>query len=183
VSTIALWILVIFETGLLLLLLRSLGELRQNGLLSSQDPQKSNLVVGERAPTFVTTDQNGTSVDSNAFQGKRCILAFVSPGCSACTGTITAIKTVMQDHNDLVVLLIGGPNNHRNKDYLRSQNIQLPILKGASELTTDLYHIHAYPSIFILDEEGLIRAKGVVNRYEDLQDLLSTAFSTIEVAH
>jgi methylamine dehydrogenase accessory protein MauD len=173
----------LFETGLLLLLLRSLGELRQKGLLSNQGPQKLNLAVGERAPTFVTTDQDDKSVGIDESQGKRRILAFVSPGCSACTGTIIAIKTVMHYHNDLVVLLIGGPNNHRNKDYLLSQNLQLPILIGRSELTTDLYHIHAYPTVFVLDEEGFIRAKGVVNRYEDLQDLLNTAFSIVEVTH
>ena len=50
-------ILVVFETVLLMLLLRALGQLRQQGAISSSGAiQSGGLDIGEKAPSFIATN-------------------------------------------------------------------------------------------------------------------------------
>ncbi len=85
VSIIALWVLVLFETVLLVLLLRALGQIKQQGGVSGNQVQASGeggLSPGKKAPSFTATDYEGRVVRLDDFQGQRRILAFILPGCS-----------------------------------------------------------------------------------------------------
>ncbi|MGH2494179.1 MAG: peroxiredoxin family protein [Ktedonobacteraceae bacterium] len=183
---IALWALVLFETGLLLLLLRALGELKQHGILS---PAKSlepadiwGLPVGEHAPLFTVTDQNGKSVRLEDFQGRRRILAFVLPGCSSCDDTIHILHAFSLTDSSILVLVIGGSDRDLNNAYA-GEEAQLPVLTPVPGFSGELYRLRSVPFVFILDEAGIIRAKGVVQEIEQLQRLLMAAFPSVPVSY
>ncbi len=185
ISIIALWVLVLVETGLLLLLLRALGELKQQGkLLATQTPsfEMGGLDVGEQAPSFVAIDDDGTPVNLEDFSGRRRVLAFVSPGCPACGGAIEALNAVVREERDLVVLVLGGPDRERNRAYAAEHKAQMPIHTPTADVK-QAYRVQGVPFVFILDEAGLIRAKGPVNATEHVQNLLRTAFVQPSVVH
>ncbi|MGH2493356.1 MAG: peroxiredoxin family protein [Ktedonobacteraceae bacterium] len=177
ISIIALWVLVLIETTLLVLLLRALGELKQGSAFSPHDvSQLTGLEVGVQAPSFVASRDNGDAVRLESFRGRRCILAFVSPDCSACAGTIEAIHRVQQEERDLAVLVVGGSDVQKNERYAREHQAQMPIWTAPLSLAMEVYRLPGVPFVFVLDAGGVIRAKGTVNQKEQLQVLVTTAF-------
>ena len=181
VSSIALWILVLFETGLLLLLLRALGELRQRGTFSPrgdmESPETWGLAIGEQAPSFLATDQDGKAVRLDDFQGQRRVLAFILPGCSSCTDTMKALNTFVRNEGDAPVLVIGGSDRELNQAYAVEHDAEMSILTPALGFDGERFRIRGVPFIFVLDEAGVIRAKGAVYGIEQLQELLTKAFA------
>lgn len=186
VSTVALWILVLVETVLLLRLLHLLGDLREQGVLSPAThqpvPSIGGLEVGEQAPSFAATDYAGGIVELEDFQGQQCILAFISPDCSACAGATEALRTLTRDERNLKVLLIGDINGEANRLYAAEHNIQIPILTPPPDLAKKVYQIQGVPFVFVIDTAGIIRAKGIVNQREQLQSLLRDAFTPLPVS-
>lgn len=167
--------LVLFETGLLLLLLRALGKLRQQGLLPS-DNQMEGLNVGEQAPLFTALDHEGKSVSLNDFQGQRRILVFIAPGCPACSLAIEMLNNFLASDKDIVVLVLGATDHHLNRSYAVEQGALMNILAPESSKLKDIYRIPIFPFAYLLDEAGVIRARGFFTYREHLQSLLNDAF-------
>ena len=188
VMIVALWIAVLVETGLLLALLRSLGQLRRLGIPANQDylaplpPTNGGLMPGEAAPDFAAVDPDGRQIALSDFAGKRRLVAFVSPGCSVCTSFMQALNEVIHSEPDLAVLVMGTGDREVNRGYGQEQRTQAPILASMSESVSDLCRVRSMPYVFALDEEGVVRGAGIVNRKEHLQGLLLNAFPSPEPA-
>jgi peroxiredoxin len=188
VSIIALWVLVLFETVLLLLLLRALGQLRQQGTfprnqkLSSESQEEWGLALGELAPSFVVLDSDNRAFKTNDFQGQNRILAFILPGCSSCSNTVKALNTFLLSNHDITILVIGSSDINLNLAYAAEQDAKFSVLAPASGFDGELYRIRGVPFVFVLDELGIVRAKGAVNDFEQLQHLVTEAFTSLPVS-
>ena len=185
VSIIALWIVVIIETVLLLLLLRALGALRQKGGFSSEirqrTPDDDGLPLGEQAPSFTAMEYDGNMVKMEQFRSPR-ILTFVLPGCSACIGAIEALNAIIENEPTLTVMVLGSPDREANRTFAIECGAHMPILAPTSSLLAkETYQLQGFPFVFVLDEEGRILAKGVVNSNEHVQELLTSAFASVTV--
>jgi methylamine dehydrogenase accessory protein MauD len=184
VSIIALWALVLFETVLLLLLLRGLGELRERIKVSGNQEQpfaNRGLALGTQAPPFVVQNHEGYAVKLEDLQGRWRILAFVSPGCPACESTIETLNAFIQERTDLEVLVVGGVDRLSNRTLATERNAKMPILTPPPNLAKDIYLVQGIPFVYILDEKGIICAKGVVNAPEHLQQLLISANAPVVI--
>ena len=185
VSMIALWVLVLIETGLLLLLLRALGQLRQQGTLSTKDTPSIatwGLNVGEPAPSFTAIDQYGKRISFADFSGQKRILAFISPNCSVCAGAIEAMNGIIEQERGIAVIAVGDIDRERNNVYAAEYQARMPVLTPAFTAEKDLYRVQGIPFVFAIDEAGIIRAKGVVNERGSLRELLASAFAPVPVA-
>ncbi len=179
------WLLVLFETALLLLLLRGLGELRERIIASNTRVQPftdRGLALGIQAPAFVALDHEGHPIRLEDSQGQWRILAFVSLGCPACAGAIQALNVLHQSKQGVVILVVGGPDSKLNHAYAVEHEALMPILTPTADFDRSLYLVQGLPFIFVLDEGGVIRAKGVVNQLEDLQALLSNALVPVVIS-
>ncbi len=183
-SYIVLWALVIFETVLLVLLLRAFGEIRQKGTPAPTSdatyPDIGGLAVGQIAPPFLATNDEGEFVRLEDFKGRRLALAFISPGCSACAGAIKVLNEMMQEEKDYTFVAIGGENDELNKAYAVEHTAQMPVLTPQSNFERDEYQTPMIPFVFLIDETGLIRARGAVNHRGHLQSLLKMASATVD---
>lgn len=141
--------------------------------------------IGKPAPLFSALDQYHNTVQLDNFQGQQCLLAFVAPGCPACPGALTALKEVLQNVRDLVVLVIGGDDLERNQAYASEQEVTVPFLTPAPDMVEKLYHIQSFPIMLIIDERGVIRAKDVVNNSGHLRELLKkgSVLSSAEIGN
>jgi peroxiredoxin len=177
-------VLVIIETVLLLLLLRVLGELRLKGVSpahqSVQYSDLGGLAVGEQAPSFAARDQTGKEVKLEDVQGYR-MLVFLEPGCSACEGAITALNTLMRERPEFTVFAIGGLEQKLNLAYAVEHNAHMPIFTPDFDVGEKLYRVPMVPFDFILDETGLIRARGGVNHFGHIKELLIDASGALSV--
>jgi peroxiredoxin len=131
--------------------------------------------TGEQAPPFEALDQEKKKIRLDDFWGKRLVLAFIIPGCPACPGTLKALNQVLQDQQNLVGLVVGGPDFEINKNYIKKHHIHFPFLTPYPDLAQKLYQVNTFPTVFIIDESGIIRARGLANRREHLQILLKVA--------
>lgn len=185
IVVVVLGVLEIFETGLLLFLLRGLGKMKQQGVFSISKAQPfdpGGLNVGEKAPSFVAVNQDGQTVRLEDVQGRRSILAFVSPGCTPCATTIEVLHTFLQEGRDIVVLVVGSVNREQNDAYAVEHHAQIPVLTPDADVNT-AYQVQIKPFVFVLDEDGIVRAKGGMNDREHLEALLMKAFPTQTVPH
>jgi len=172
VSQIALWAIVLLETVLLLLLLRALGELKQNIESSKQPAGIGGLDIGTHAPLFSSVDQNNNIFRLEDTLGKRLILAFLLPGCPACVDTIGALHTLQQEDPHAVILVVGSADTKSNQKYAFEQELLFPILTPDESDLQKKYQVIAYPLVLVLDEQGIIRAKDVAVNYQRLKMLI-----------
>ena len=73
------------------------------------------------------------------------------------------------------MLVIGGVAKAANDAYALEQSAMMPILTPDATLAKEIYLVQEVPFVYILDESAIIRAKGVVNGLEHLQQLLVSA--------
>lgn len=180
IVVIVLGVLELFETVLLVILLRGLGKMKQAGTLFSAKQESSpfadrGLAIGTQAPEFVVADHSGRSITLKDSDGSWRILAFVSPGCPACAMTIKTLDDTLQERPDIAILVVGGAARAANTAYAIERNASVPILTPEATLANEVYLVQGIPFVYILDEVGMIRAKGVVNIPEHLQQLLLRA--------
>jgi peroxiredoxin len=143
---------------------------------------EGGLSPGKKAPSFTATDYEGRVVRLDDFQGQRRILAFILPGCSSCTGTMSALNSFVQSEDVTKVFVIGGSDRELNHAYALEHETHLTVLTPTRDFHAGLYQIQGVPFVFVIDEAGIIRAKGVVNEDEQLQRLLAGAFALTSVS-
>lgn len=180
IVVIVLGVLQLFEIGLLMFLLRGLGEMKQQGGLAGsqgQSPEAWGLAVGEKAPSFVATDQDGHNVSLEDMLGRRSILAFISPGCVSCATTIEVLDMFLQEEPDIAIWVIGSTHAQQNLAYAAEHHAHLSILTPAASID-DAYNIQVKPFVFVLDEAGIVLAKSGMNDRKHLDALLRKAFPT-----
>ncbi len=85
----ALWLLVIFQSLVLLGLVRMVYQIQQASPTLSRRGPDSRLKTGERAPEFTALDLLGSPVRSADYSGRLRALLFVSAGCRACSLTLS----------------------------------------------------------------------------------------------
>ncbi len=136
-----------------------------------------------QAPDFTAVDHDSRSVKLSDAQGQWRILAFVSPGSSACESTIQTLNETMHERPDLTIMVIGGAAHATNYAYALERNAKMPILTPDATLAKEVYLVQGMPFVYILDEEGVIRAKGVVNEPAHLQNLLVSADGPASLPH
>ncbi len=186
VSIVTLSILVLFETGLLLLLLRGLGQLRLQGNQTfgtkGNMPQDWGPAVGTQAPSFTAEAPEHRTVSLKEYQGRKCLLLFIAPTCSACTLAIESLQDLQQKEPALALLILGSADYQANQAYAAERQLPVPILTPARNLTSETYGINAIPYAFLLDEQGTVRAKDMVTQENMLQRLFEEAFQAAPVA-
>jgi peroxiredoxin len=136
----------------------------------------SELTVGEKAPDFTLVNMNMKQVSLKDFKGKKVILAFF-PG--AFTGTCTQEMCTLRDSiakmEDLDAQILGISVNDpfSNKAFHEENALNFPLLSDYTREVVRRYGVYhedfaglkgyttAKRSVFILDEDGVIRYKWV----------------------
>jgi methylamine dehydrogenase accessory protein MauD len=174
VSNFVLWILVLVLAGVVLALSRQIGVLLERvapagALVNAKGPE-----VGEAAPI----------VDVEAWSGQRhrvggaddeasTLLLFVSPTCPVCEVLIPFLDSLAKDQRrsrPLAVLLASDGPREEHEAFIRQHGID----RDRYVLSRDLglqYQVEKLPFAVLIDEAGVLRARGLVNSREHLESL------------
>jgi peroxiredoxin len=150
--------------------------------------------IGEKPPDFQLHDQNRAIRSLRDFLGKKTVLAFF-PGAftGPCTREMCTFRDSMQALGDLEAQVVGISVNDpfSNKAFADANRLQFPILGDYARETVksyDVFHENfaglkgytaAKRSIFILDDEGIVRYKwisedpGKEPNYEEIKSKLA----------
>ena len=173
VSNIALWLVVIGLSIALLAVVRQLGVLHERIAPAGALMLNRGLTVGEPAPALEVADLQGRAhqVGSPRADGRSTLLLFVSPSCPVCKSLLTAVKSSASDERTWVdVILASDGNDTEQREFVRAQGLDgIPYVVSAALGLA--YQVSRLPFAALLDERGILRARGLVNSREHLESL------------
>ncbi|HEX4648457.1 MAG TPA: methylamine dehydrogenase accessory protein MauD [Steroidobacteraceae bacterium] len=173
VSNVALWILVLVLAAVVLALVRQVGVLHERIAPAGALILQRGLAVGEPAPLLEVADLEGQAHRLGAARADRrsTLLLFVSPTCPVCKSLLPAVKSSRRDERRwLEVILASDGDSTEQREFVRNQGLDgIPyVVSGALGLA---YQVSRLPFAALLDEQGILRARGLVNSREHLESL------------
>jgi len=173
VSNAALWILVLVLSAVVLALVRQLGVLHERIAPAGALMLNRGLAVGEPAPVLVVNDLEGRAhqVGAARADGRSTLLLFVSPTCPVCKSLLPAVKSSRKDERAWMdVILASDGDTLEQRQFVRSHGLDgIPYL--VSPALGLAYQVGRLPFAALLDEQGILRARGLVNSREHLESL------------
>lgn len=130
-----------------------------------------NLKIGMRAPVFEGTDLNDQKIGLTKNSNKIRLLFFWATTCGPCHGEFPHLKKIAEEFQEQVQI-IGIAGDHNKSDLrtlIRKDNLIWPnIFEGEAFFgeVSKKYNILRYPTIYLIDQNGLIAAKDL--RGEDI---------------
>jgi methylamine dehydrogenase accessory protein MauD len=99
------------------------------------------------------------------------LLLFVSPTCPVCKSLLPIVKSSGRQERDwLDIILASDGNADEHRSYVRSNGLGgVPYILSAPLGMT--YQVSRLPFAALVDEAGVLRARGLVNSREHLESL------------
>jgi methylamine dehydrogenase accessory protein MauD len=173
ISNVVLWIVVICLVFVLLALTRQLGVLHERiapagALMINRGP-----AIGEAVAPIDVVDLQGRElrIGSTSGDGRSTLVLFLSPTCPVCKTLLPVLRSSRnqeRDWLDVVLASDGEPAQHR-QFVLDHQLADFPyVLSPALGLS---YQVNRLPFAALIDQAGVLRARGLVNSREHLESL------------
>ena len=173
-SNLLLWLAVVGLGVAVLVLVRQIGILHERiapagALFGSERP-----TVGERAPVYELRDWAGRALRVGGIEecGQRTLLLFVSPTCPVCKQLLPLARSLRDaEGNGLRVVLASDGPTAEHAEFVDRHGLEREAYVLSGELGR-AYQIGRLPHAILLDREGIVRARGLVNSREHLESLL-----------
>jgi methylamine dehydrogenase accessory protein MauD len=172
ISVVLLWLAVLALGLMLWALSRQVGVLFERVAPMGALVTDAGPVVGQPSPIFDITGLQSEQVVIGGPQSKSTLLFFLAPTCPVCKKLIPILKHLSRDESAQLRVVLASDGEADHLQFMREQGLQaMPYL-----LSTELgmsYRVSRLPYAVLLDREGLVRAKGLVNSREQLDSLLN----------
>jgi methylamine dehydrogenase accessory protein MauD len=173
VSNILLWILVLFQSLVLIGLVRAvhLLQMRSSSGAGASSAVARPSIVGKQAPDFDVSDVNGGAINLSAFSERVVALLFVSPSCRSCGWTLADMSALGERARENLVVICRADENACRE--LGETYHLLPSLVVDEDLELSrLFDVDAVPTAVVIDESGKVRSYGHPMRTAELIDLM-----------
>ena len=174
ISQIVLWIVVVILALTVLALVRQIGVLHERvaplGALST----KNAVEVGQAAPQFDVIDLAGRPlhIGGRSPDGRSQLLLFVSPSCPMCKKLLPVARSFARSERRGVALLLMGDGDRPSHEALIAEHRLQDVPFALAPIVGINLGIGKLPQAVLIDPEGVIRSKGIVNSREHLESLL-----------
>ncbi|KHL69776.1 MULTISPECIES: methylamine dehydrogenase accessory protein MauD [Pseudomonas] len=130
--------------------------------------------LGEVSPAFNLPSLTGGLVQIGAVSPKHTLIFFLSPTCPICKKLLPVLASIRQSETWLDVVLASDGEEARHRDFIaRAELEQFPYV--ISEQLGVTFRVARLPFAVLLDGEGVVKAKGLVNTREQLESLFNAA--------
>jgi methylamine dehydrogenase accessory protein MauD len=173
VSNVLLWVLVLALAAVVLALVRQIGVLHERIGPAGALLLKRGLKVGQPVPALALTDLNGRSVTigTSSDSARSTLLVFVSPTCPICKLLLPVLKSSRASESawlELILASDGAEDEHRR--FVTANGLEeIPYVLSA-ELGMR-FQVERLPFAAVIDEGGVLRARGLINSREHLESL------------
>jgi methylamine dehydrogenase accessory protein MauD len=173
VSYMVLWVVVLLQGLVIFVLLRQLGMMY---LGTAQGVAHDGLPLGERAPDFSASDLEGGTVSLADFRGSPLLIVFGSPNCVPCRRLIPDLNVFAQDGAaEAQVLFLSRGTVEDSRRFVKEEDVQVAVATFPDDELAEKYRARVTPFAFLVDGEGVIRAKGLANNRDHLDMLVRVA--------
>jgi methylamine dehydrogenase accessory protein MauD len=173
VSNGALWLIVIALSVALLAVIRQLGVLHERIAPVGALMLAKGVKIGESAPQVTVQDIEGGShiVGAPRSDGRATLVMFVSPTCPVCKTLLPVLKSSLASERDWLDILLasdGEPESQR-AFVLANRLGGFPYVVSAPLGIS--YQVSRLPFAALVDAQGILRARGIINTREHLESL------------
>ena len=179
-SLLILWVLVLCLIFALFALARQIGVLYERiapmgALMMDEGPS-----VGEQSPHFNLATLDGSRIDIGKPSALAELLFFLSPNCPVCKKLIPILRSIQKSEMSwLTVILASDGDPEKQKAFYKKTRLDdFPYV-----LSNDLgmtFKVGKLPYALLLDKNGVIKSKGLVNSREQLESLFTAQELEVE---
>lgn len=174
ISQVVLWVLLLVMVAVQLAVLRQVGVLHERiaplGALTIDTGPKE----GEEAPVFDLVDLHGRRVRIGQpdAAGRSTLLFFLSTTCPVCKKMLPILRSLAQaEQQSLQIVLASDGERDEHERFVAAQGIGDLAYVLSLELGMR-YRIGKLPYAVLIDDTGVVRAKGLINTREHLESLI-----------
>jgi methylamine dehydrogenase accessory protein MauD len=173
ISQIVLWVSVLGLATVVLALIRQIGVLHERIAPIGALTIDHGPAVGAQSPVFDLVDirHRPVSIGRPAADGMSTFLMFVSPACPVCKKLLPVVKSIARAESSLRLVFASDGDRVEQDRFVRNQRIEDYPLVLSAELGM-AFHIGKLPYVVLIDEQGVVRAKGLVNTREHLESIV-----------
>ena len=172
VSVVLLWLAVLVLGLLVWALSRQVGVLFERVAPMGALVTDAGPAVGQPSPIFDLTGLQSEQLVIGGPQAQPTLLFFLAPTCPVCKKLIPLLKNVARNEARALRVVLASDGEGDHLQFMRDQGLQaLPYV-----LSTELgmsYRVSRLPYAVLMDRQGTVRAKGLVNSREQLDSLLN----------
>jgi methylamine dehydrogenase accessory protein MauD len=180
VSYLVLWCLVIMLCIVIVALARQIGTLHLRlGPRGALEMDAEGPPLGEAPQPFDVRDVEGGPISVGG-PGQGQLLLFVSPGCHICHQVMPGIPAAAAAGSFAPHVITDVDRADTQAAFAGKRSSSAPLIPGPEIVRT--YGIPGTPYVVVLDDRGIVRAKGTVNNLEQLEGLVDTAVRRTEEA-
>ena len=171
-SYVVLWFLVIALSVIVVALARQIGTLHLRlGPRGALEMDDEGPPLGGVVEPFEVPDTNG-HIASIGGPGEAQLLLFVSPGCMVCKQVLPALP-VIAAAGRMEPYVITDVDEHETRRAYEGKNLRARLVPGVPIVQS--YDVPGTPYVLVIDERGVVKAKGTVNNLEQMEGLIDTA--------
>jgi methylamine dehydrogenase accessory protein MauD len=183
---IALWGIVLVLSFLLLGTLRAVALLRWRlAQLEARTPRRlgrNGLKPGRKAPDFTLPSVEGTEVALHDFAGRKVLLVFTQSGCQPCHRIVPELNRLQRKGAVQVLVVHNGDPKDIHQSAGEVQAGFLVLVQERWRLSRR-YEVFATPFAFLIDAQGMIVSKGIINNGQHIRFVLAGAGAGEKVEH
>jgi len=174
VSQIILWIVVVVLALTVAALVRQIGVLHERVAPLGALTTKTAVEVGQLAPRFDVIDLGGRPVriGGQSPDGRSQLLLFVSPTCPMCKKLLPVARSFARSERRGVAIVLMGDGDRPSHEALIAEHRLDEVPFALAPIVGINLGIGRLPHAVLIDPEGIIRSKGIVNSREHLESLL-----------
>jgi methylamine dehydrogenase accessory protein MauD len=174
VSQIVLWMVVVVLAFTVAALVRQIGVLHERVAPLGALTTKTAVEVGQPAPRFDVFDLAGRPlrIGGQSTDGRSQLLLFVSPSCPMCKKLLPVARSFARSERRGVAIALMGDGDRPSHETLIAEHRLDEVPFALAPIVGINLGIGRLPHAVLIDREGIIRSKGIVNSREHLESLL-----------
>ena len=131
------------------------------------------LKVGEAAPLVDASDADGRAhtIGAPSIEGRSTLLMFVSPTCPICKTLLPVLKSSRRDERDWLEIILASDGEGASHTTFRREHGLEPFPYVISSALGMAYQINRLPYAVLLDDQGVVLTRGIINSREHLESL------------
>lgn len=174
-SNIALWVVVLIQIGIIFALARQIGILFERvspvgAMINDSGPE-----LGEPVPAMTLPNLNGEAFPLGGPAGRAQLVFFLSTTCPICKALIPTLRSIRDDEKGwLDVALASDGREAAHRRLIEAENLGSFPYALSSDLGMT-FKVAKLPFAVLIDADGKVRSKGLVNSREQLESLFTAS--------
>ncbi len=174
-SNILLWVVVLIQLAVIFALARQIGILFERvspvgAMISDAGP-----ALGDKVAPLALPNLNGSGLTLGRAGGRSQLIFFLSTSCPICKALLPALKSIRSDEQGwLDVILASDGREQLHRRLIEAEDLGAFPYVLSSELGMN-FKVSKLPFAVLIDKDGKVEAKGLVNSREQLESLFTAS--------